>query len=111
VPVFVLWVAVVAVVLFAVAAVALGRGDAMVPARPDRRPLRLPEQDLVPADLQALRLGVGFRGYRMDEVDLVLDRVERELACRDARLAELEARLAARDEAPPEGDASPTGEG
>ncbi|NED15742.1 hypothetical protein [Streptomyces sp. SID9124] len=46
------------------------------------------------ADVDALRLPVGPRGYRMPEVDDALSRLGAELAERDARIAELEAALA-----------------
>ena len=48
-----------------------------------------------PEDVDALRFSLGLRGYRMDEVDLVLDRLRDELSARDLRIAELEASLAA----------------
>ncbi|MGW2179502.1 DivIVA domain-containing protein [Streptomyces sp. NPDC001732] len=46
------------------------------------------------ADVDALRLPVVARGYRMTEVDEALDRLGAELAERDARIAELESALA-----------------
>lgn len=46
------------------------------------------------ADIEALRLPLAARGYRMADVDDVLGRVGAELAERDARIAELEAALA-----------------
>ncbi|MFF2521668.1 DivIVA domain-containing protein [Streptomyces liangshanensis] len=46
------------------------------------------------ADVEALRLPVGLRGYRMADVDDALGRLGAELAERDARIAELEAALA-----------------
>ncbi|MBT2506210.1 DivIVA domain-containing protein [Streptomyces sp. ISL-98] len=46
------------------------------------------------ADIEALRLPMAPRGYRMSDVDDVLGRVGAELAERDARIAELEAALA-----------------
>ena len=45
-------------------------------------------------DVDVVRFAVGVRGYRMDEVDDVLDRLAVEVAERDARIAELEQRLA-----------------
>lgn len=82
------------VVVFAIAAVAAGRGDAMVEAVPDRPELTLPEGRLLTrGDLDTLRFSVGFRGYRMDEVDEVLDRVAAELEERDRRLAECTERI------------------
>ena len=52
-------------------------------------PLRLPDGRFVAEDLDRLRFSVGLRGYRMDEVDLVLDRLSDELRLRDAELAQL----------------------
>ncbi|MDJ0385453.1 DivIVA domain-containing protein [Streptomyces sp. G-G2] len=52
----------------------------------------LPEtRPVLRADIEALRLPVAARGYRMAEVDDVLTRLGAELAERDARIAELEA--------------------
>jgi DivIVA domain-containing protein len=82
-------------VLFVVAAVAAGHGDLMAGPHPDQRPIDLPEAPLQPADLDGLRFGVGLRGYRMDQVDAVLDRVGAELAHRDERIAELTAHITA----------------
>ncbi|UNS98794.1 DivIVA domain-containing protein [Streptomyces tubbatahanensis] len=53
-----------------------------------------PERPATHADVAGLRLAVGVRGYRMDQVDDVLDRLGAELAERDARIAELESALA-----------------
>jgi DivIVA domain-containing protein len=47
-------------------------------------------------DVRGLRFGVALRGYAMDQVDAVLDRLAAELDARDARVAEVEAELAAR---------------
>jgi DivIVA domain-containing protein len=76
-------------VLFAVAAVTAGFGDLMKPAFQDARPVGLPDGQVRPADLDDLRFNVVLRGYKMAEVDAVLHRMARELAERDAVLAEL----------------------
>jgi DivIVA domain-containing protein len=82
-------------VVAAIAVVAAGRGGAMSPAEPDRSPRgELPAGDVDRAAVDALRFTVGLRGYRMDEVDAVLDRLAAELAARDERIAELEQRHA-----------------
>jgi DivIVA domain-containing protein len=50
----------------------------------------LPDDRAVyPADVEGIRFDLAFRGYRMDEVDEVLDRLSSELAERDTRIAEL----------------------
>ena len=78
-------------VLGAVAVAAAGRGAAMPDVDPDRAPLGvLPPDEVGPTEVERLRFSLAFRGYRMDEVDDVLDRLTAELANRDARIAELE---------------------
>lgn len=87
-------VVVVGVVVFGVAAVAVGQGGTLAPARPDRPPLAFPATGMVRApDVLGLRFAVALRGYRMDEVDGVLDRLGAELETRDARIGDLEVRL------------------
>ncbi len=77
-----------------VAAVAVGRlrGGLEEPVR-SRRDNALPAGRLEPADLGRARFSVGLRGYRMDEVDAALDRVQAELAERDAEVATLRGAL------------------
>ncbi|MFB8242501.1 DivIVA domain-containing protein [Kitasatospora purpeofusca] len=93
------WVIVVAmaVVVGGAALVALGGGGSLPEAVQDRISARLPQdRPLGRADVDALRLPMALRGYRMDEVDDVLDRLGAELAHRDDRIAELEALAAVR---------------
>ncbi|MER6911507.1 DivIVA domain-containing protein [Streptomyces sp. NPDC000594] len=72
-----------------------GDGEVLPDAAPDRLVDRLPAHRPVGrADVEAVRLPVGLRGYRMAEVDDVLSRLGAELAERDARIAELESALA-----------------
>ncbi|MDP9418521.1 MAG: DivIVA domain-containing protein [Actinomycetota bacterium] len=78
-------------VLAAVALVAAGQGDRLAEPERDALPRGLPAGPLEPAALDEVRFPIVFRGYRMDDVDAVLDRVRGELADRDARIAELEA--------------------
>lgn len=47
----------------------------------------------VPADVDRVRFSLGLRGYRMDQVDEVLDRLRDEIAAKDARIAALERTL------------------
>ena len=84
------------VVVAAVALAVLGDGaGALKDPDPDRIDDRLPpDRPLVRADIDEVRLPVAVRGYRMLDVDEVLDRLGAELAERDARIAELEASLA-----------------
>ena len=55
-----------------------------------RRLVWPPEEDVIPADLDEVRFTVALRGYRMDEVDRVLEDAASALADRDRRIAELE---------------------
>ena len=90
---FILLLLAVLAVLGGVALVAAGRGGGLPDAEPDRAPRgTLPPGDFETRDIERLRFSLAFRGYRMDEVDDVLDRLTAELAARDARLAELEGR-------------------
>ncbi|MFE5834233.1 hypothetical protein ACFQ67_33140 [Streptomyces sp. NPDC056488] len=88
------------VVVAAVTLAVVGGGDSEV------LPEVAPEQLVDPlplarpvdrADVEALRLPVAARGYRMADVDDVLVRLGAELAERDARIAELEEALAGPD--------------
>ncbi len=57
-------------------------------------PVLLPENPSA-RDVDALRFGLGLRGYRMDQVDEVLDRLAAVLEERDAVVADLRSQLAA----------------
>jgi DivIVA domain-containing protein len=87
----------VGIVLIAVIALlAVGRLGELPPTESDRAPLALPEdRPMGRDDVDGVRFAVGMRGYRMDEVDDVLDRLADEVAERDRRIAELEQRVAA----------------
>jgi DivIVA domain-containing protein len=83
-------VVIVALVLFAVAAVATGRGGSMADFPPDGVPRNLPDdRPVFRGDIDLIRFDLGLRGYRMDQVDEVLDRLASEIEARDARIAEL----------------------
>ncbi len=82
---------IVVVLIGAVAVVASGRWGAMSTAYDDRPDMSVPaRQTLTSDDIETARFGVGLRGYRMDEVDTLLERVAREVAERDRRIADLE---------------------
>ncbi len=96
------------VVLFVAAAVAVRDEPLLVEAPPDRRELDLPpSRPLRADDLDRVRFGMVVRGYRMSEVDAVLDRLQGELRQRDERLERLEAELSALR---PPADAAPASE-
>jgi len=77
-------------VLFLAASFAFGRGEEMAPVLPDGTPLELPEDRLARGDdLRAVKLSVVLRGYRMDEVDWLLDRLSEQVDSRDREIARL----------------------
>jgi DivIVA domain-containing protein len=91
--VFVVGVLVVGGLLFLGASVLMGRGETQPPAELDRSPVELPDDRPVTGDdVRALRISVAFRGYRMTEVDWLLEQFATALDERDAELAALRAR-------------------
>ncbi len=55
-------------------------------------PVLLPA-NAAPADVDHVRFSLGLRGYRMDQVDQVLDELRDQLAAKDAELVQLRTRL------------------
>jgi DivIVA domain-containing protein len=93
---FVVGVLVVGGLLFLGASLLLGRGETQPPAELDRSPVELPDdRPVTPDDVRALRISAAFRGYRMTEVDWLLDQFALVLEERDAEIAALTARVAA----------------
>jgi DivIVA domain-containing protein len=81
--------------LFLGGSLLLGRGETQPPAELDRSPVELPDdRPVVSDDLRALRISVAFRGYRMTEVDWLIDQLAQTLDERDKELEELRSRLA-----------------
>ncbi|QNN51721.1 DivIVA domain-containing protein [Nocardioides mesophilus] len=71
---------VIVAVLGVIAVVASGRGGAMAETFDDRPDSRVQaEGPLTSDDLRAVRFSTAFRGYRMSEVDALLDRLGAEL--------------------------------
>jgi DivIVA domain-containing protein len=104
--VFVIGVLVVGGLLFLGASVLLGRGETQPPAELDRSPVELPDdRPVLGDDVRALRMSVALRGYRMTEVDWLLDQFAQILDERDAEIAALRAQLP-----PPENGAQEDGE-
>jgi DivIVA domain-containing protein len=88
--VFVLGLVVVGGLLFLGGSLLLGRGETQPPAVIERSPVELPEdRSVVGDDVRALRMSVAFRGYRMTEVDWLLDQLAQALDERDAEIAGL----------------------
>jgi DivIVA domain-containing protein len=94
---FVVGVLVVGGLLFLGASLLLGRGETQPPAELDRSPVELPDDRPVTADdVRALRISPVLRGYRMTEVDWLIDQFALVLEERDAEIAALTEQLAAR---------------
>jgi DivIVA domain-containing protein len=65
--------------------IAAGRGGALATIYPDRPDLLVPaDRDLTARDLREVRFSLGFRGYRMDEVDSLLSRLVVQLEAAEA---------------------------
>ena len=76
-------------VMGGIAVIAAGRGAPMSEVYDDRPDALVPATgDLGPGDLRRVRFSLAFRGYRMSEVDALLDRMARQLE--DADRAEAE---------------------
>lgn len=75
-------------VLGGVALVVSGRVEPMREDPPDRRDPHIPPAgvEVRPEDVDAIRFGLAFRGYRMDEVDAAMQRLREELVGLRARL-------------------------
>lgn len=68
------------VVMGVVAVVASGRGGSMAETYDDRPDSRVQaDGPLTAADLRSVRFSTAFRGYRMSEVDSLLDRLAAEM--------------------------------
>jgi DivIVA domain-containing protein len=101
--------------LFLLVSFVFGRGEALTPVPPDSVPVELPEQrPATGVDIERLRLPVVLRGYRMHEVDWVLDRLageldsrDEELSRRDGEIERLRAQLAGLRPAEPADDREP----
>jgi DivIVA domain-containing protein len=89
----------VAAVVFLLASVLFGRGEELPPLPPGASPTRLPASDVTAEDLRDVRFQMVLRGYKMSEVDWVLERLGTELDELRGRVADLEARLADRTSA------------
>lgn len=85
-------------VVAGIAVVAAGHGGSLAATDPDRSPRGvLPDGAVDRGAVDALRFTLAIRGYRMDEVDAVLDRLVTELERRDERIAALESDRATRE--------------
>jgi DivIVA domain-containing protein len=75
-----------------IAMVASGRGTPMARVYDDRPDATVPrDSDIGARDLRTVRFSLAFRGYRMSEVDALLDRLAREMEAGETETRETEA--------------------
>jgi DivIVA domain-containing protein len=75
---------VVVAVIGGIVVVAAGRGGSMAETFDDRPDSRVPaDRPLTAHDVRRVRFGTVFRGYRMSEVDALLDRLAAEMEPRE----------------------------
>ena len=85
-------VAVVGALLFLGGSLLLGRGESQPPADLDRSPVELPDDRPVTGeDVRGLQVSVAVRGYRMTEVDWLLEQLAQVIEERDEQIAALRA--------------------
>ena len=86
-----MWVFAVLIVLAmgGVAMLAAGHGEPMAPAYDDRPDAVVPaDRPIAARDLRTVRFSLALRGYRMSEVDALLQRLARELEQRERDASE-----------------------
>jgi DivIVA domain-containing protein len=99
----------VAAVVFVAAALIFGRGEELAPLPPGHTPTRLPFGEISGDDVRAVRFQQVLRGYRMSEVDWLLDRLAAELDRTQIERAELRSLLDELERPPPGPDGSEPG--
>lgn len=106
--VFVVSVLLVGGLLFLVGSFLLGRGETQPPAELDSSPVELPaDRPVTSDDVRALRISVTVRGYRMTEVDWLLEQLADSLDQRDREIAALRARVGPDGDGPPPTSGTP----
>ena len=75
-----LFAVIIVAVMGGIAVVAAGHGGSMAETYDDRPDARIPaDGPLTSSDLRRVRFSTAFRGYRMSEVDALLDRLAAEM--------------------------------
>ena len=94
--------ALVAIVLFGAASLLFGRGERLPPLPRGTTATVLPAYDVTGADVDAVKFTQVLRGYKTSEVDWVLDRLARELEALRGQLSAVHASPAAQIESEPD---------
>ncbi|HEY2204869.1 MAG TPA: DivIVA domain-containing protein [Pseudonocardia sp.] len=88
--IYVLVLLAVAAAIFVGVSALFGRGEELAPIPRGASPTWLPDIRIEAADVRAVRFQQAVRGYRMSEVDWVLEQVAAEMERLHTRIAELE---------------------
>jgi DivIVA domain-containing protein len=96
----------VAIVLFGVGSVLFGRGERLPPLPRATTATFLPASAVTGADVEALKFSQTLRGYKVGEVDWVLDRLAQELDQLHGQIAALRAAYGV-DDFVPDSDSGP----
>lgn len=89
----------VAAVVYLVAVFVFGRGEQLEPLPPGASPTRLPVDRITGSDARVVRFQQTLRGYKMAEVDWVIERMADEI---DTLRAELDAARVPEEQVPEE---------
>jgi DivIVA domain-containing protein len=100
----------VAIVLFGVGSVLFGRGERLPPLPRGTTATALPASEVTGADVEAVKFTQTVRGYKVSEVDWVLDRLGQELDQLHGQVAALRAAYGV-DDFVPDSDAGPDADG
>lgn len=95
--VYLIGLVIVGVLLFWLASVVFGRGEELAPMPVDSAPLQFPsDQAATGDDVRGVRLPVVLRGYRMSDVDEVLDKLAIQIDEHDTEIRQLREELEAK---------------
>lgn len=92
--------AVIGLVIFGIAVVIFGRGEQMAPLSPRTSPTELPDDGMTGDDVRSMRFAMALRGYRMSDVDWVLERMADEMDRLKAQVTALSGGVEQQDPAP-----------
>jgi DivIVA domain-containing protein len=76
---YLLFAAVIGLIVFAIAVLVFGRGEQLAPLPPRTSPAQLPEAGITGENVERVRFALALRGYRMSDVDWTLHRLGAEV--------------------------------
>ncbi|GAA2000623.1 DivIVA domain-containing protein [Nakamurella flavida] len=86
---YLLFAAVIGLIVFAIAVLVFGRGEQLAPLPPRTSPAQLPEAGITAENVERVRFALALRGYRMSDVDWTLHRLGTEVDRLRAALTDL----------------------